>query len=65
MVEGPVDCASVNDPITSGSPVVAGQTEHAPIAVNWLDCAAHNLLARLLDKAIVLHLRLGCCYFVG
>ena len=31
-----VDYGSVNDPITSGSPVVGGQKERASIAVNRL-----------------------------
>ena len=33
-----VGCTSADHPITSGSPVVAGQKERAPIAVNWLGC---------------------------
>ena len=33
-----VGCTSADHPITSGSPVVAGQKERAPIAVNRLGC---------------------------
>ena len=43
MEEGLVDYASVNDPITSRLPVVAGQKDRALIAVDWLDCAAYEL----------------------
>ena len=41
MEKRPVDYPSVNDPITSESPVVVGQNERAPIAVNQLDCTAY------------------------
>ena len=40
MEEVLVDNASVKNPITSGSPVVASQKERAPIVVNRLNCAA-------------------------
>ena len=43
MNQGQVDHASVNNPITSRSPVVAGQKERAPIAVNRFDCVTYEL----------------------
>ena len=65
MKEGPVDYASVNNPITSGSPVVAGRKERTPTAVNRLDYVAYELLIKLFHKAILLALRFDCCYSVA
>ena len=39
-----VGCASADHPITSGSPVVAGQKERAPIAVNRLGRTTYEQL---------------------
>ena len=60
MEEGPVDYASVHNPITLGSPVVVGQKERTPIAVNRLDCAAYELYDLLTYVAILLALGLCC-----
>ena len=49
MEEEPFHYASVNDPITSRSPVVAGQTECASIAINRLHCAVE--MARITKNA--------------
>ena len=43
MNKGQVDYASVNNPITSRSSVIAGQKERAPIAINRFDCVAYEL----------------------
>ena len=63
--EGPasVDYANINSSITLGSPVVAGQKQRAPIAVNRLDCAAYERWAGLLHYAMLLELSLVCTVF--
>ena len=46
-------------------PIVAGQKKCALIVVNRLDCAANKLHGLLIYYAILLALRLGCCYSVA
>ena len=57
--KGPANVvSSVDHPITSGSPVWQVKRERAPIAVNWLDCAALWHVRR--ERAPIAVNRLDC-----
>ena len=53
----------VSDDIRAAA--VLESKERVTIGVNWLDYAAYEQLAGLLFKAILMNLRLSCCYCVA